>query len=139
MSVIVLRAPDSIVACVKHFAGYGAAPGGRDYDSVEISQSDLWNVYLPPLHAHSLYLGYVPRDMDDKWFIYSQGPDALGKLKVHFHRSWTGVKIVEVFVVIDVKGSGAGKIVGVKWDGSGTIGSGRLDAVEAKDLVSSSI
>ncbi|HEY4356506.1 MAG TPA: beta-glucosidase BglX [Acidobacteriaceae bacterium] len=42
---------DSIVACVKHYAGYGAAPGGRDYDSADISDSDLQNVYLPPFHA----------------------------------------------------------------------------------------
>lgn len=46
-----LSNPDSIVACVKHYAGYGAAPGGRDYDSADISESDLQNVYLPPFHA----------------------------------------------------------------------------------------
>lgn len=46
-----LRNPDSILACVKHFAGYGAADGGRDYDSVEISDADLQNIYLPPFHA----------------------------------------------------------------------------------------
>lgn len=43
-----LGAPDHVVACAKHFAGYGAAEGGRDYDSVELSDSQLWNVYLPP-------------------------------------------------------------------------------------------
>ena len=46
-----LNAPDSILACVKHFAGYGAAVGGRDYDSSDISDEQLWNVYLPPFHA----------------------------------------------------------------------------------------
>jgi len=46
-----LRDPDSIAACVKHFAGYGAADGGRDYDSAEISDADLQNIYLPPFHA----------------------------------------------------------------------------------------
>src|SRR3546814_13232817 len=35
----------------KHFAGYGAALGGRDYDQVELSDSELWNVYLPPFKA----------------------------------------------------------------------------------------
>lgn len=43
--------PDSIVACVKHFAGYGAADGGRDYDSSNISDADMENIYLPPFHA----------------------------------------------------------------------------------------
>jgi beta-glucosidase len=46
-----LSEPDSILACVKHFAGYGAAVGGRDYDSSDISDEQLWNVYLPPFHA----------------------------------------------------------------------------------------
>lgn len=40
-----------ILACVKHFAGYGAADGGRDYDSSNISDEQLWNVYLPPFEA----------------------------------------------------------------------------------------
>ncbi|RXH54303.1 beta-glucosidase BglX [Granulicella sibirica] len=43
--------PDHILACVKHFAGYGAAVGGRDYDSSNISDDQLWNVYLPPFKA----------------------------------------------------------------------------------------
>jgi beta-glucosidase len=42
---------DHILACVKHFAGYGAADGGRDYDSSNISDEQLWNVYLPPFRA----------------------------------------------------------------------------------------
>ncbi len=43
--------PDRIIAGPKHFAGYGAALGGRDYDEVSLSDSELWNVYLPPFKA----------------------------------------------------------------------------------------
>lgn len=43
--------PENILAGPKHFAGYGAARGGRDYDDVEISDSELRNVYLPPFRA----------------------------------------------------------------------------------------
>jgi beta-glucosidase len=43
--------PGHIIAGVKHFAGYGAAVGGRDYDEVNLSASELWNVYLPPFKA----------------------------------------------------------------------------------------
>ncbi len=43
--------PDSVVACVKHFAGYGAAEGGRDYDSSYIPEVLMRNVYLVPFHA----------------------------------------------------------------------------------------
>ena len=46
-----LGAPDHIIAGPKHFAGYGAALGGRDYDEVNLSDSELWNVYLPPFRA----------------------------------------------------------------------------------------
>ena len=44
-------APDRVLACVKHFAGYGAADGGRDYDSSYIPEDLMWNVYLPPFKA----------------------------------------------------------------------------------------
>jgi beta-glucosidase len=43
--------PDRLLACAKHFAGYGAAEGGRDYDSANISDAQLWNVYFPPFKA----------------------------------------------------------------------------------------
>ena len=46
-----LGAPEGVIAGPKHFAGYGAALGGRDYDEVDLSDSELWNVYLPPFKA----------------------------------------------------------------------------------------
>jgi beta-glucosidase len=46
-----LSAPDRVAACAKHFAGYGACEGGRDYNSAVISPSLMRNVYLPPFHA----------------------------------------------------------------------------------------
>ena len=46
-----IGSPDHLLACVKHFAGYGAAEGGRDYDAANVSDAQLWNVYLPPFKA----------------------------------------------------------------------------------------
>lgn len=46
-----LDAPDSLAACPKHFVGYGAAEGGRDYNSTEISEHTLRQFYLPPFRA----------------------------------------------------------------------------------------
>jgi beta-glucosidase len=46
-----LDSPDSIVACAKHYVGYGAAEGGRDYNSTEISEHTLRQYYLPPFQA----------------------------------------------------------------------------------------
>ena len=43
--------PGRLLACMKHFAGYGAAIGGRDYDSAFIPDAELYNVYLPPFKA----------------------------------------------------------------------------------------
>ena len=41
----------SVVACVKHYAGYGAAEGGRDYDASYVPEELMRNVYLVPFHA----------------------------------------------------------------------------------------
>ena len=46
-----LDAPDSIAATAKHYVGYGAAEGGRDYNTTEISEQTLRQVYLPPFRA----------------------------------------------------------------------------------------
>ena len=43
--------PQSILACAKHFVGYGAAEAGREYNSVDISERALRQIYLPPFHA----------------------------------------------------------------------------------------
>jgi beta-glucosidase len=43
--------PRPFLATLKHFAGYGAADGGRDYDAVYISEEQMQNVYLPPFSA----------------------------------------------------------------------------------------
>lgn len=46
-----LGAPDRVVACAKHFAGYGASDGGRDYDPVYLSETQLRNTIFPPFRA----------------------------------------------------------------------------------------
>jgi beta-glucosidase len=46
-----LAAESSLMACAKHFAGYGGAEGGRDYNTVDISERTLREVYLPPFKA----------------------------------------------------------------------------------------
>ena len=46
-----LSAPNTVMACVKHFALYGGAEAGRDYNTVSMSESLLRNVYLKPFEA----------------------------------------------------------------------------------------
>lgn len=42
---------DSMIACLKHFVGYSAAEGGRDYNTAEITETTLRNIYIPPFQA----------------------------------------------------------------------------------------
>src|SRR5215218_10438210 len=44
-------APDRVVACAKHYAAYGAAESGRDYNTTDMSEQRLRGVYLPPFKA----------------------------------------------------------------------------------------
>lgn len=46
-----LRKDNTVMACVKHFALYGAAEGGRDYNTVDMSKIRMYNDYLPPYKA----------------------------------------------------------------------------------------
>ncbi len=46
-----LTATHTMLACAKHFAAYGGAEGGRDYNTVDISERTLREIYLPPFHA----------------------------------------------------------------------------------------
>ena len=46
-----LSAKNTLMACVKHYALYGAAEGGRDYNTVDMSRVKMYEYYLPPYHA----------------------------------------------------------------------------------------
>src|SRR5690606_11981710 len=46
-----LSSPKTILACAKHFAGYGFAEAGKDYNTVDVGTSTLYNIILPPFKA----------------------------------------------------------------------------------------
>lgn len=46
-----LKANNTIMACVKHYAMYGAAEAGRDYNTTDMSRQTMYNVYFPPFKA----------------------------------------------------------------------------------------
>ncbi len=46
-----LADPERVLACAKHFAGYGYSDGGRDYDPVHLSETQLRNIVFPPFQA----------------------------------------------------------------------------------------
>jgi len=43
--------PSALIATAKHFAAYGGAEGGRDYNTSELSERTFWEIYLPPFQA----------------------------------------------------------------------------------------
>ena len=49
--IVDYSAPDKVVACAKHWVGYGAAEGGRDYNTTDMSENRLRDVYFPPFQA----------------------------------------------------------------------------------------
>jgi hypothetical protein len=55
-----------------------------------------WEVAVPADKLGSLLSGFRPEEMEDKWFVYADGPDAAGRVKLHMHRSWTGFKVAEL-------------------------------------------
>ncbi len=46
-----LDRPDTVAACLKHYVGYGASEGGRDYSYTEVSPQTLWEMHLPAFKA----------------------------------------------------------------------------------------
>jgi len=46
-----LSAPNTIAACAKHFAGYGFSEAGKDYNTVDVGTSTLYNIIFPPFKA----------------------------------------------------------------------------------------
>ncbi|KAF2439170.1 hypothetical protein P171DRAFT_436505 [Karstenula rhodostoma CBS 690.94] len=65
-----------------------------------------WDHVIPYSELPKLLHGFVPGEMEDKWFVYADGPDAQGNAAVHFYRSWTGFYMVEAKLVMEVDEKG---------------------------------
>jgi hypothetical protein len=65
-----------------------------------------WDHVIPRGELPKLLNGVTPRQMEDKWFVYADGPDAHGNATLHIHRSWTGYKMVEAKLVMEVNENG---------------------------------
>lgn len=85
-----------------------------------------WTIALSATQLSTLLNGFCPRVMDDKLFIYADGPDADGKAKLHMHHSWTGAKSVE----LDIQMTGDDEDEDVAWTGAitGITFEGKRDA-----------
>lgn len=65
-----------------------------------------WNQSIPRAELPKLLHGFQPTAMEDKWFVYADGPDTQGNAILHMYRSWTGFKMAEVKLVIELDEDG---------------------------------
>jgi len=80
---------------------------------------------IKPEQLPTLLQGFKPREMEDKWFVYADGPDDDGLATMHFHRSWTGYKMTEISIQIGKSGAkdkddeGSIQITSITWETGG--------------------
>lgn len=113
-------------AALRHWSAYGQK-GQPSNTRVTASQWEhtpftkpktaQWERSVPRAELTKLLNGFEPGAMEDKWFIYADGPDNQGNAVVHMHRSWTGHKIVELRIRIPLNAAGEdAKITELVWE-----------------------
>ncbi|MCJ1476906.1 hypothetical protein MMC13_005575 [Lambiella insularis] len=103
--------------------------------------SSPWRVPLQSSQLVSLLNGFASRAMEDRWFVYADGPSADGHAALHFFRSWTGIKVAEVTISVPAPPSGpttlesTAWITGITWETSGSTSELPRDNQWAKETV----
>jgi hypothetical protein len=96
---------------IKHWSNYGqrGAPSkervlASDWQTEAFSKpvETTWDQAVPRTEVPKIINGFKPGAMEDKWFVYSDGPDANGKVAMYMYRSWTGYKLFEVEMQIEM-------------------------------------
>lgn len=77
-----------------------------------------WHVALSPSDLAKLMHGFIPREMEDKWFCYAGDPDAEGNLFVRLCRSWTGAEMYTLRLRAPSEADGA-EVTQITWEDSG--------------------
>jgi hypothetical protein len=115
---------------LRHWSEFGqkGEPSTRRAQSPEWETSafetpvtSTWNIRIPRTELPKLINGFVPRAMEDKWFVYADGPDAQGNAVVHMFRSWTRHKMAELKIKVPLDEDGEfmeedSKITGIMWE-----------------------
>ncbi|KAI1170768.1 hypothetical protein F4777DRAFT_567898 [Nemania sp. FL0916] len=99
----------------------------RPLISFETPKASPWVVPLPAGAVRKLLLGFQPSSMDDRYFVYTDGPNSDGEIVVHVHRSWTGLAVADVTIKVscgadgkpDIDGDGS-RITRIVYDASQT-------------------
>jgi beta-glucosidase len=102
-----LGTPGRVVGSVKHFAGYGAAEGGRDYEEAFIPEEHLRNVYLPPFKAAiDAGVGTVMSAYLDLNDVPASGNRFLLRDVLHRDFGFKGFVVSDAFAVRDLQTHG---------------------------------
>jgi hypothetical protein len=96
-----------------------------------------WKHPIEPKFVARILLGVYPLEMEDKWFIYAEGPGTDAHFTVHIYRSWTGLKIAEVLIDagLAVSGSGPAWIKRIVWESNEEIFGNRASTDVAMETV----
>jgi hypothetical protein len=81
-------------------------PSERRVQPFQKPLTSPWDIKVPVTDLNKLLNGFIPRQMEDKWFMYADGPDAEGCAMLHMFRSWTGAKMVELEIRLAVEEDG---------------------------------
>jgi hypothetical protein len=93
-----------------------------------------WSVSIAPPQLTALINGFKPREMEDKWFVCSEGEVKEGEtVNLNFYRSWTGRKISTMEILVGKEGEG-GRVSGLVWEGNRDVVK-EQDSGGAKDVV----
>ena len=96
-----IGAPDSLAACAKHIGAYGAVTAGRDYASVDVSERQLNEVYLPPFRAAvEAGVAVVMPSFNDLAGVPTTANAALLRDIVHKRLGFDGVMVSDFNAVI---------------------------------------
>jgi hypothetical protein len=131
---------------IAHWSSFGQPGGNVPEKRVQLDdwktkpmkspKTIAWKVPIQPPQLARTLMGFRPSEMEDKWFVYADGPDNDGKISVHLIRSWTGFRIAEVKINLGdaASGSGPGWIKEFVWESSDEVI--RIqDEEEAKGMV----
>lgn len=107
-----------------------------DIDTFRSPVTSTWALPKPlsPAQMTRLLDGFQPRQMEDKWFVYSDGPDEEGVVRVNFYRSWTSFKLAQMEIKLFSEGEGGGWVTGLIWESHPDKVNGQ-DAAGAKEMV----
>ncbi|SPN99919.1 uncharacterized protein DNG_02771 [Cephalotrichum gorgonifer] len=130
-----MSSPPSFEA-IRHWSTFGqrgeppksrvTPPEGRELKPFSKPLTVPWEGHIPAADLPLVLNGFAAREMEDKWNVYTDGPDAQGNIVVGMYRSWTGHKNVEVKIAVALTDDGelAGedaRVTDITWEGDTAI------------------